>query len=504
MQLLGIDLGTSSVRAIIVSESGQLLGQGQVEYGILNPQPGWAEQSPEAWWDGTVSAVKRAISQVGFNNLSLGGISFAGQMHGTVLLGERKQLLSSAIIWPDRRSRQQVEEIHERLGTENLISRAGSLASTGFQAATVRWLQQERPDIWRRTRLVLSPKDYLRWRFTGKIYSEPSDASGTLLLDVHRRDWSAIILEALEIDQDYLPQLVNSDDVAGYLKPDVAKELGLPANLPVIAGAADTAAGLLGSGVQSDSTLLLTISSGGQLILPAKEPKTDKLGRIHTFCSAQDPLSDRPSWYQMAAILTAGLSLKWLRDQVFELNSAGSYSQMMTLAEDVPTGARGLLFLPYLMGERTPLMDPSARGIFLGLTAAHGRGEMIRAVLEGVALACYDAYSVLEILGANVEEIIMGGGGARSRLWQQIIANVFGSPVRRISIQEQAAYGAALLAGNAINSFDLNEAAQRWIRYERLMIPNQRRHNLYMNMLEIFRDAYHKHKEDFISLEQLD
>jgi xylulokinase len=497
VQLLGIDLGTSSVRAIIVSDSGQILGQGKADYQIQRPHSDWAEQSPDEWWSATVSAVKAAVSAFGSTNLSLGGISFAGQMHGTVLLDENKQLLSPAIIWPDRRSWQQVQEIHDLVGREWLISLTGSLASTGFQAATVRWLRQQRPELWRQTTLILTPKDYLRWRFTGQLHSEPSDGSGTLFLDIKRRSWSEELLQALEIDRDFLPELINSGDIAGNLKGEVANELALPAGVPVIAGAADAAAGLLGAGISDDSTLLLTISTGGQLILPVMEPRTDELGRIHTFCSVHDPHSGRPGWYQMAAILSAGLSLQWLRDQIFEIKAADSYAGMTLMAEEVPAGARGLIFLPYLMGERTPHMDPKARGVFIGLTAAHGRGELIRAVLEGVALACYDAFSVLEITGARAERVIMAGGGARSRLWQQIIADVFGLPVRPLAVKEQAAYGAALLAGGGLHLFDPYEAAQAWVDYGQETTPDPNRHNQYMDMLQIFRDTYQKHKVDF-------
>ncbi len=497
MKLLGIDLGTSSVRAVVVSDSGQILGLGQAEYPIQRPQSDWAEQSPDEWWSATVSAVKAAVSACGSAKLSIGGISFSGQMHGTVLLDANKNLLDPAIIWPDRRSRQQVQEIHDLVGREWLISQSGSLASTGFQIATVCWLRQQRPELWRRTNLILTPKDYLRWRFTGQLHSEPSDASGTIFMDIKRRRWSKELLQVLEIDPALLPDLISSSDIAGHLIGDVAKELGLPAGIPVIAGAADTAAGLLGAGVSDASTLLLTISTGGQLIVPVMEPRTDELGRIHTFCSVHAPQSGRPAWYQMAAILSAGLSLQWLRDQIFEIKAADSYANMTLMAEEVPAGARGLIFLPYLMGERTPHMDPSARGVFIGLTAAHGRSEMIRAVLEGVALACYDAYSVLEILGTKAEQIIMGGGGARSRLWQQIIADVFGLPVRRLAIREQAAFGAALLAGAGLDLFEPYETARAWVGYERETIPNPNRHDRYMDMLQIFRETYQKHKVDF-------
>jgi len=504
MYLLGIDLGTSAVKAMLTSPDGRVAGIGSVAYAISRPQPDRAEQSPDDWWAATASAVRLAMDKAGGTKKAILAIGLSGQMHGTVLLDRAYRLLDQAIIWPDRRSADQVKEIGRRVGTERLIRISGSPAATGFQAATILWLQQEKPDLWRKVKFILTPKDYLRWRLTGEISSEPSDGSGTLLLDVHRRDWSAELLDRLSIDRGQLPPISSSTRIVGELSPLAAEALGLRRGIPVVTGAADTACSLLGAGVTGEQTLLVTISSGGQIILPASEVNLDLHGRLHTFCSAIEPAAGRAGWYQMAAILSAGMSLRWLRDQLFCLSNAGAYEQMVSWAEKVPPGANGLLFLPYLAGERTPHMDPQARGMFLGLTAGHGRGQMVRAVMEGIGLACCDAFSVLVELGGRPDRIVMAAGGARSQLWRQILADIFDLPVEPLLINEQSAVGACLLAGAGIGAFDPLEAAQSWAVYGSVVEPVADHTDRYRQLLAIFRGAYRKHIDDFQELSGLE
>ncbi|HUX77084.1 MAG TPA: xylulokinase [Anaerolineae bacterium] len=502
-QLLGIDLGTSSVKVLLATTTGRILGQGSAEYPIHRPRPGWAEQDPDDWWRATITAVRQALAGAGDPPVPVAAIGLSGQMHGTVLLDEAGGLLSPAVIWPDRRSEPQVREITALIGAVRLIELTGSPLATGFQAATVRWMQQERPDLWRRVHTVLLPKDYLRYRLTGDVDTDPSDGSGTLLLDVRRRVWSPDVLAALDIDASQLPPVQPSTAVAGQLSRQAAAALGLPAGTPVVTGAADTACSALGAGIVDARTLLLTISTGGQIVLPAPGVQVDRAGRIHTFCGALPPGPDQAGWYQMAAILSAGMALRWLRDRVFCMPGDAAYAQMVAWAEAAPAGAGGLLFLPYLAGERTPHMDPQARGLFLGLTAGHGRAELVRAVLEGVALACYDAYLVLAELGARPERIVMAGGGARSRLWQQIVADVFGLPVQQLEMGEQSAMGAVLLAGGGVGLLDPGSTAPKWAAYGPPVEPNPRCHATYQALLALFRSAYQKHREDFRQLQNL-
>ncbi|MFC1975234.1 xylulokinase [Chloroflexota bacterium] len=502
--LLSIDLGTSSVKVLLATETGQILSQGSAEYPIHRPQPDWAEQNPDDWWRATVTAMHQVLTGLRRRPISISAIGLSGQMHGTVLLDKKEQLLGPAIIWPDQRSQRQVQEITGLIGAERLIELTGSPVATGFQAATLRWIQQEDAGRWQQTHSVLLPKDYLRWRLTGEYHTDPSDGSGTLLFDVRRRDWSTEILAALEIDQAKLPPVQPSSAVAGQLTQRAAAALGLPAGIPVVIGAADTACAALGAGIVDAQTLLLTISTGGQIVLPALDVHVDRAGRIHTFCCALSPGPNRTGWYQLAALLSAGMTLRWLRDQILGLWGEKAYAQMTTWAGSVPPGAHGLLFLPYLAGERTPHMDPQARGIFLGLTASHGQAELVRAVMEGVALACYDAYTVLAELGASPERIIMAGGGARSQLWRQIMANVFGLPVQRLDVADQSALGALLLAGAGMKLFESDDTAQTWATYGPPVEPNPQQHAFYQqSLLPLFRSAYQKHREDFRQLQNL-
>ena len=497
--LLAIDLGTSAVKALLVSGDGQVLGSGQAGYPIHHPAPGMAEQDPEEWWQAAIQAVRQALPGLPRGE-EIAAIGLCGQMHGAVLLDEQEQLLAPAVIWPDQRTRPQGEEAGAQIGVDRLIELTGSPAATGFQALTLRWFQQERTDLWRRVRKALLPKDYLRLRLTGRSATDPSDACGTLLLDVRTRDWSQEILNALGIDLAQLPPVQASQSIAGELLPDAAALLGLLAGIPVATGAGDTPAALLGAGVVDPEVLLLNISTGGQTALPIKEVAVDRAGRVHTFCTALEPGEGQAGWYLLGGTLSAGLSLRWLRDQVFGLRGEQAYEGMSALAAQVPPGARGLLFLPYLVGERTPHMDPQARGMFLGLTLQHGQAELVRAVMEGAVLACYEAYRVLLETGAAPGKLVLAGGGARSPAWRQIVADVFGLPVHRLAVADQSAAGAALLAGAGIGLFEPGLTALKWARYDSPIDPDPQNHSRYQEILPIFQRAYRVHREDFPKL----
>jgi xylulokinase len=487
---LGIDLGTSSVKALVVDSAGSIVGQGSGEYPILYPQPSHAEQEPEAWWRATLQAVRQAIAALATSEAkAIAAIGITGQMHGTVLLDAENQLLAPAIIWPDQRSHAEVQEITARIGAAQLIAITGSPIATGFQAATLHWLHRHRPDLWAKIRHVLLPKDYLRWRLTGHFATDPSDAAGTLLLNATTRAWATELLALLEIDPAWLPPIQPASHVAGTLLPEAATALGLPSALPVVTGAADTPCSALGAGVIAPDTLLLTLSSGGQLLIPTRHATVDPQGRIHTFCNALED-SIGAGWYQMAALLNVGLVLRWLRDEVWELRAPDAYDQITTWASRAPLGANGLLFLPYLSGERTPYMDAHARGALIGLTLAHGRPEISRAILEGISLACYNAFTVLQEVGATPHRIVLAGGGAASPFWRQLIADLFGRPVHPLAISAQSALGATLLAGAGVGTFDLVSTAQSWARTDTPVHPNLNRHASYQTLLPRFRQAY--------------
>jgi xylulokinase len=493
--LLGIDLGTSSVKVLLVTTSGEVAASGTAEYPIHHPEPGHAEQDPGAWWSACIAAVRSALAAA--QGVRVAAIGLSGQMHGLVMLDADGELVAPAIIWPDQRSERQVQEITAAIGAERLYAITGSPLSTGFLAASARWVQQVQPEKWSRVRMLLLPKDYVRWRLTGTFATDPSDGAGALLLDEERRDWSDELLQLLAIDRSLLPPVLPADQLAGVLREEAAAALGLPAGIPVVMGAADTACGLLGAGAVTPDRLLLSISTGGQLVQPVDEVRVDPKGRIHTFCSALTPATGRGAWYQMGATLNAGMALRWLRDSVFGWRYPDAYDVMNVAAADVPPGADGLLFLPYLVGERSPHMDPTARGAFFGLTLRHGQGELVRAVMEGATFACYDAYGVLAELGVRSESVILAGGGAKSPLWRQIVADVFGVPVQPLLTAEQSALGAVLLAGGGAGLFDLTATAAAWAQLGPITEPDVARHAFYAERFAAFRDLYTRNRGHF-------
>ncbi len=497
---LGIDLGTSSVKVAVFAAPGQIAAIGAAQYPILHPQPGHAEQDPARWWAAVVEATRQVTNKI--DTAAVVAIGLSGQMHGTVLLDDDDAPLGNAIIWPDQRSARQVEEITELIGAQELIRITGSPVATGFQAATIRWLQEEEPARWAKTAKALMPKDYLRWRMTGAFATDPSDGSGALLLDVRTRDWSSELLTKLEIEPQRLPPVQPSTGTAGALLPHAAAELNLPSGIPVITGAADTACSAAAAGALQPGTLLLTLSTGGQLVLPVDRPAVDLQGRIHTFCNAFAPTGGLAGWYQMGAMLSAGMALRWLRDNVFGLTRDDAYDTMNRWADASQPGANGLLFLPYLAGERTPHMDPYARGAFLGLTLAHGQGDFVRAVMEGVAFACLDAFNVLVELGAAPTEIVLAGGGAKSALWRQIIADSFGLPVKPLLVSEQSATGACILAGLGVDVVEQERIVTDWVRYGEPTLPNPALHAGYVDQHARFRDAYANNRDLFVMRDQ--
>lgn len=494
--LLGIDLGTSAVKVLLTTPNGTPLASAAEEYPIEQPTPDRAEQNPEAWWQATVTAVRTLLAHHPKSQVLAIGLS--GQMHGTVLLDPQARLLAPAVIWPDRRSSAQVQEITQTIGASKLLAISGSAAATGFQAATLRWFQQHEPALWRQVDKVLLPKDYLRLRLTGTLATDPSDAAGTLLLDEQTRSWSADLLDALAIRREQLPPIYPSTSPSGTLCPSAAQSLGVPAGLPVAGGAADTACSALAAGVVNAHQLLLTLGTGGQLVQPCAQLLVDPRGRIHTFCSALEPHGAGCGWYQMGAMLAAGLALRWARDLLFP--QPVDYTHMLAEAAAEPLGAGGLLFLPYLVGERTPYLDPTARGVFFGLTLSHSRASLIRAVVEGVTLAACTACQVLRELGTPAQQIVLAGGGARSLFWQQTVADVFGLPVQPLLTNEQSASGAALLAGAACGLLPPDTLAHHAAKQARTgpqVEPDRERHARYQERLVAFQELYRRNAGHF-------
>jgi xylulokinase len=495
--ILSLDLGTTSLKALLADAEGHIHAQAEREYPIYTPQPGWAEQDPEDWWRAAISAARACLADVDATTVRAIGLS--GQMHGTVLLDADGAPLMPAVIWADQRSSAQAAVITAQIGPERLAAIAGSRVSAGFMAATLAWVQQERPALWAQARAALLPKDWLRWRLTGRIATEASDAAGTTLADIRSRTWSAEILAALGIDPAIMPPVLESGDVAGELTAEAAAALGLSAGLPVVAGGADQATGALGGGIVEPDTMLASLGTGGQLVIPLRTILVDRSLRVHTFCHA---LPQR--WYLLGAVLSAGLAFRWLRDAVLEFDPTDGYARMTALAETVPPGAEGLLWVPHLVGERTPYMDPNARGTLLGLTMRHGRAHLVRAMMEGIALNLRNAFAVLRELNVNPERIVMAGGGARSPLWRQIMADVFQREVVPLQVEAQSALGAAILAATAVGLLpDAAAASRQWARYGTPVSPNPAHAETYATLFELFRSVHPKHQADFVCLKHL-
>ena len=447
---VGLDVGTSGVKAVAVSPAGEVVARAEEEYPLSTPAPGWAEQDPDDWW----RASEAALAAVGAENAA--GIGLSGQMHGLVALDGESEVIRPAILWNDQRTSAECEEIERRIGVERLIRLTGNRALTGFTAPKLLWLREHEPDAYARIRHVLLPKDYVRLRLTGEHATDVADASGTLLFDVAERRWSADVLDALEIPAEWLPEALESPEVSGRTANGT----------PVAAGAGDQAAGALGVGVDGPGPLSVVLGTSGVVFaaLPAYEPEPE--ARLHVFCHAVPG-----SWHAMGVMLSAAGSLRWFRDA---FAPGTPYDELVAAAAGVEPGAEGVLFLPYLSGERTPHADPYARAAFTGLGLEHGRPALVRAVLEGVAYGLRDSLELLQDLGVRAEIGRASGGGARSRLWLQIVGSVLGLPLELTAAEEGAAFGAALLGGVAAGAFaDVHEAVEACVRPRERIEPGE-------------------------------
>jgi xylulokinase len=435
--LLGLDLGTSSVKALLMAEDGDTIGEGSASYPVRSPRSGWAESSPEDWWNTVVEATQTAV---GPHGAEVGAIGLSGQMHGVVLADDRGRPLRPAILWADTRSAEQLATY--RGLDEDARERLANPPAVGIAGPSLLWLRDHEPETYASARWALQPKDWLRLRLTGEAAAEPSDASATLLYDLLSDDWDYTVIEALGLRAGLLAPLVASAEVAGTLTREAAKLLGLRAELPVAAGAADTAAAMLGGGLLRPGLVQLTVGTGGQIVAPKSAPEPDPHRRTHLYRAATPDL-----WYSMAAIQNAGLALEWARNTL-----GASWHDVYEEAFAVPPGAGGVVFLPYLSGERTPRFDPDSRGAWVGLGLDHGRGHLLRAALEGVAFALREGLEALEEAGTVVPELRLAGGGTAEKPWQQLLADVLGRPLRVLPGAVAAvasARGAALLAGSA-------------------------------------------------------
>ena len=437
--VLGMDVSTTATKALLVDETGKVVGVGSVEYPYDTPRPLWSEQDPRYWWDAAVGAIRKALDQTGVSADEVAAIGLTGPMHGSVLLDDAGEVVRPAILWNDQRTEEECDEIRRRIGKERLIQITGNDALTGFTAPKLLWVQRHEPENWERVRHILLPKDYVRYRLTGEFAIDVADGSGTILFDLARRTWSDEILDALGLDRSLFPDTHEGPDVTGALSAAAAEATGLRAGTPVVAGGGDQSANAVGVGAIRPGIVALSLGTSGVVFAATEEPFTQAEGRLHAFCHA---VPDR--WHLMGVMLSAAGSLRWLRDAVAPDKS---FDELVAGAAEVEPGAEGLMFLPYLSGERTPHPDPHARGAFVGLTVRHDLRHMTRAVLEGVAYGLRDSLQLMMETGlARPHQIRASGGGTRSQLWCQILADVLGTQIATIPDAEGAAYGAALLA----------------------------------------------------------
>jgi len=446
---IGIDLGTTGVRVLRIDRSGTVVAAQSAAYPLLLPQPGWTEQEPETWWAGTRQALRAVVMA---DPAPVAAVGLSGQMHGSVFLDDDGASIRPALLWNDQRTAKAAAEIEARVGLDRLRKITGNAALTGFQAPKVLWLREFEPEHYRRVAAVLLPKDYLRYRFTGVLGTDASDASGTLFLDLETRDWSDQILRALDVPRSWLPAVAESPVVTAHVSASGARETGLPAGTPVVAGAGDNAAAAIGSGIVRSGSGVISLGTSGVVLAHEDDARIDRSGALHAFCAAVPG-----AYHLMGVMLSAGGSFRWFRDIV--AGGSETYETLAAEAEGVSPGADGLTFLPYLSGERTPHMDPDARGAFVGLRLTHARAHLTRAVLEGIAYGLTDAVVRMRALGVDPPEFIATGNGMSSELWRSIVAAAVGRPLRRLLVDEGPAFGAALLAAVGAGDFPTVEAA---------------------------------------------
>jgi len=490
MYFLGIDIGTSGSRAVLVDVDGKVAASavaGHVPF--ASPQIGWAEQDPRDWWQASVKATRDLLRSSEIRPEKIAAVSFSGQMHGAVLLDRDHNVLRPALLWCDQRTENQCREITEKIGAGRLIELVSNPAITGFTLPKLLWVRENEPEIWTKVRSILLPKDYVRLCLTGDRASDVADSSGTLLFDVRNRRWSDEMLDAFEIERTLLPDVYESIEVTGKVSHSGAEMTGLLEGTPVIAGAGDNAAGAIGMGIVKPGTVSSTIGTSGVVFAVTSAPTIDTKGRVHTLCHA---VPDR--WHMTGVTLAAGLSLSWFRDNFAR---GASYRELDSEAKSVPSGSDGAIWVPYLMGERTPYLDPNARAAFVGLTASHTRGHLARAVMEGVAFSLRDSLEIFREIGAAIDQIRLGGGGSQSGLWAQIQADVFGQAVETIQADEGAAFGAAILAGVGVGGWNsVDDACEICIRVNERIEPDIRsvemlnkNYRTYTRLYELLRSA---------------
>lgn len=498
--LIGIDLGTSGTKTVLFDKTGKAIASATVEYPMYQEKNGWAEQDPLDWWQASTATIAEVLKKSGIDPANVKGVGIAGQMHGLVMLDADGRPLRRSIIWCDQRTAAECEEITEKVGSDRLIAITANPALTGFTASKILWVRNHQPDIYEKCAHILLPKDYVRYMLTGDFATEVSDASGMQLLDVPNRCWSKEVLEKLEIEERLLGKVYESPEVTGVVTEAAAALTGLKAGTPVVGGAGDNAAAAVGTGVVRDGKAFTTIGTSGVVFAHTDQISIDPKGRVHTFCCAVPG-----AWHVMGVTQAAGLSLKWFRDnfcleekQTAEGMGVDPYYLMDQEAKRVPIGCNKLLYLPYLMGERTPHLDPDCRGVFFGLSAIHTKYDMLRAVMEGVVYSQRDSVEILRSMGISLSEMLACGGGGSSPLWRQMLADVYDCPVKTVISKEGPALGAAILAGVGAGLYpSVQEACDAMIQTNPPQEPIPENVPRYEAFYQVYRTLYPALKENY-------
>src|SRR5271168_148256 len=466
MWFLGMDVGTSGTRAVLVDEQGSIVSSASEEHApFRTPHPGWAEQDPEDWWRAALIAIRGAIDAAPTPHKPITGVGLTGQMHGAVLLDKDGIVLRPSLIWCDTRTQPQCDWLTAEIGYDRLIELTCNPALPNFTLTKLLWVKEHEPQVFARTAHILCPKDYVRFRLTGKYAIDVQEASGTLLLDVTNRRWSSEVAAAAGIPESWLPEVFESPEVCAQISPEAARLTGLTAETPVVAGAGDQGAGAVGMGILQPGSVAATIGTSGVVFAATASPIKDPKGRLHTFCHAVPG-----RWHVMGVTQSAGLSFRWLRETFF---SGQDYNSLTAAAAKIPPGTEGLEWAPYLLGERTPHLDPAVRAAFAGITTTHAAAHFVRAVLEGVAYSLQDTFTLFAALGIPVTGIRLGGGGARGPLWRQIQAAIYGQAVEILTAEEGGAFGAALMAGVGAGAWrDLDAACAAGITVAQRIEPD--------------------------------
>ncbi|MGH4049972.1 MAG: xylulokinase [Clostridium sp.] len=498
--LIGIDIGTSGTKTVLFDTEGNTISSALKEYPMQQPHIGWAEQNPEDWWDATYNTIKEVITKSGVDPKQIKGIGLAGQMHGLVLLDKDNKVLRPSIIWCDQRTDKECEEITKLIGKKRLIEITANPALTGFTASKILWVRNNEPEIYAKVAKILLPKDYVRFRLTGTFATEVSDASGMQLMNIAERNWSSEVLEKLDINIEFLAPIYESQVISSYVSSEAALLTNLSLGTPVAGGAGDQAAGAIGNGIVKPGVISSTIGTSGVVFAYTDKVTIDPKGRVHTFCHAVPN-----TWHIMGVTQGAGLSLKWFRDnfctaekETAEYMGIDPYELMGDEAQKVEPGCEGLIYLPYLMGERTPHLDPFAKGVFFGISARHTKRDMLRSVMEGVGYSLKDSLEIIKEMGIDAKEVRASGGGGKSPLWRQIQADLYNCEVITTNSTEGPALGVAILAGVGAGVYpSVAAACERVINTVTSQKPLEKNIELYNKYYEIYKKLYPALSEQF-------